>query len=53
LRPGKGRSGQHCMVKANHFIANLPDKDLHHYDVRNWCSLSLHGLGFLQPFLFL
>ncbi len=60
LRPGKGRSGQHCMVKANHFIANLPDKDLHHYDVRNWCSLSLslslslsvHGHGFLQPFLF-
>jgi hypothetical protein len=52
LRPGKGRSGQHCMVKANHFIANLPDKDLHHYDVRNWCSLSLHRLGFLQPFLF-
>ncbi len=53
LRPGKGRSGQHCMVKANHFIANLPDKDLHHYDVRNWCSLSLSlcmGVAFSSLF---
>ncbi len=33
LRPGKGRLGQRCMVKANHFLATLPDKDLHHYDV--------------------
>ncbi|XP_044950793.1 protein argonaute 1C-like [Hordeum vulgare subsp. vulgare] len=33
LRPGKGSAGTRCMVKANHFIAQLPDKDLHHYDV--------------------
>jgi len=33
LRPGKGRLGQRCMVKANHFLATLPGKDLHHYDV--------------------
>jgi hypothetical protein len=33
LRPGKGRLGQKCMVKANHFFADLPDKDLHQYDV--------------------
>ncbi len=49
LRPGKGRSGQHCMVKANHFIANLPEKDLHHYDVRNWCSLSLSLCAWVSP----
>lgn len=33
LRPGKGKYGQSCMVKANHFFAELPDKDLHQYDV--------------------
>ncbi|KAK4800022.1 hypothetical protein SAY86_025387 [Trapa natans] len=33
LRPGKGITGVKCMVKANHFFAELPDKDLHQYDV--------------------
>ncbi|VAI63851.1 unnamed protein product [Triticum turgidum subsp. durum] len=33
VRPGKGSAGTRCLVKANHFIAHLPDKDLHHYDV--------------------
>ncbi|XP_076930314.1 protein argonaute 1-like [Bidens hawaiensis] len=33
LRPGKGRVGESCIVKANHFFAELPDKDLHQYDV--------------------
>jgi len=33
LRPGKGTYGSRCIVKANHFFAELPDKDLHHYDV--------------------
>ncbi|CAM0947478.1 unnamed protein product [Alopecurus aequalis] len=33
LRPGKGSIGTRCLVKANHFIAQLPDKDLHQYDV--------------------
>ncbi|XP_066323051.1 protein argonaute 1C-like isoform X2 [Miscanthus floridulus] len=33
LRPGKGSIGTRCLVKANHFFAELPDKDLHHYDV--------------------
>ncbi|KAL5721684.1 argonaute 1B [Ranunculus cassubicifolius] len=32
-RPGKGITGIKCMVKANHFFAELPDKDLHQYDV--------------------
>ncbi|XP_072967568.1 protein argonaute 1A-like isoform X2 [Typha angustifolia] len=33
LRPGKGSFGVKCLVKANHFFAELPDKDLHQYDV--------------------
>ncbi|XP_028793138.1 protein argonaute 1-like isoform X1 [Neltuma alba] len=33
LRPGKGSYGTRCMVKANHFFAELPNKDLHQYDV--------------------
>ncbi|PSR84669.1 Protein argonaute 1B like [Actinidia chinensis var. chinensis] len=33
LRPGKGSTGIRCIVKANHFFAELPDKDLHQYDV--------------------
>ncbi|KAJ6813031.1 protein argonaute 1A-like [Iris pallida] len=33
LRPGPGRVGHRCIVKANHFFAELPDKDLHQYDV--------------------
>ncbi|XP_029122938.1 protein argonaute 10 [Elaeis guineensis] len=32
-RPGLGQAGTRCMVKANHFFAELPDKDLIHYDV--------------------
>ncbi|XP_047058856.1 protein argonaute 1D-like [Lolium rigidum] len=32
-RPGSGRLGTRCLVKANHFLAELPDKDLHQYDV--------------------
>jgi eukaryotic translation initiation factor 2C len=35
LRPGKGTYGDRCIVKANHFFAELPDKDLHQYDVRS------------------
>lgn len=30
LRPAKGSFGTRCLVKANHFIAQLPDKNLHH-----------------------
>ncbi|KAM7255757.1 hypothetical protein ACFE04_011498 [Oxalis oulophora] len=32
-RPGFGQVGTKCIVKANHFIAQLPEKDLNHYDV--------------------
>lgn len=37
MRPGKGKLGNRCIVKANHFSAELPDKDLHQYD--SWGSL--------------
>lgn len=40
LRPGKGVTGRKCIVKANHFFAELPDKDLHQYDV---CVLSFYA----------
>ncbi|XP_020259992.1 protein argonaute PNH1-like, partial [Asparagus officinalis] len=32
-RPGFGQIGTRCLVKANHFLAQLPDKDLNQYDV--------------------
>jgi hypothetical protein len=32
-RPGRGQTGTKCIVKANHFFAELPNKDLHQYDV--------------------
>ncbi|KAL5782705.1 hypothetical protein ACOSP7_007734 [Xanthoceras sorbifolium] len=32
-RPGYGQVGTRCIVKANHFFAELPDKDLNQYDV--------------------
>uniref|UniRef100_A0A7N0TFJ1 Uncharacterized protein n=1 Tax=Kalanchoe fedtschenkoi TaxID=63787 RepID=A0A7N0TFJ1_KALFE len=32
-RPGYGQAGTKCVVKANHFIAQLPNKDLIQYDV--------------------
>ncbi|GAA0149641.1 translation initiation factor [Lithospermum erythrorhizon] len=32
-RPGYGQLGTKCIVKANHFLAELPNKDLHQYDV--------------------
>ncbi|KAL7251682.1 hypothetical protein ACSBR1_013521 [Camellia fascicularis] len=32
-RPGFGQLGTKCVVKANHFFAELPDKDLNQYDV--------------------
>ncbi|KAF3774292.1 argonaute 10 protein [Nymphaea thermarum] len=32
-RPGYGQAGVKCLVKANHFFAELPQKDLNHYDV--------------------
>nr|GMD24125.1 eukaryotic translation initiation factor 2C [Ipomoea batatas] len=32
-RPGCGRFGMRCVVKANHFLVDIADRDLNHYDV--------------------
>ena len=32
-RPGYGLLGTKCMVKANHFLAEIPGSDLSHYSV--------------------
>lgn len=38
MRPGFGQLGTKCIVKANHFLADLPEKDLNQYDVRYFSS---------------
>jgi eukaryotic translation initiation factor 2C len=45
MRPGKGQSGKRCIVKANHFFAELPDKDLHHYDVTITPEVTSRGVN--------
>ncbi|XVE59482.1 hypothetical protein DITRI_Ditri05aG0049400 [Diplodiscus trichospermus] len=32
-RPGLGTVGRKCRVRANHFLVDIADNDLHHYDV--------------------
>ncbi|KAL5732173.1 argonaute 1B [Ranunculus cassubicifolius] len=32
-RPGMGTIGRKCLLKANHFLAELPDKEIYQYDV--------------------
>uniref|UniRef100_A0A5B6ZDV3 Protein argonaute N-terminal domain-containing protein n=1 Tax=Davidia involucrata TaxID=16924 RepID=A0A5B6ZDV3_DAVIN len=32
-RPGFGTVGRKCVVRANHFLVQVADNDLHHYDV--------------------
>ncbi|CAJ2667196.1 unnamed protein product [Trifolium pratense] len=45
LRPGKGSTGKRCIVKANHFIAELPKKDLHQYDVTITPEVTSRGVN--------
>ncbi|XP_073136369.1 protein argonaute 1B-like [Henckelia pumila] len=45
LRPGKGIYGARCVVKANHFFAELPDKDLHQYDVSITPEVTSRGVN--------
>ncbi|URD73428.1 hypothetical protein MUK42_25274 [Musa troglodytarum] len=45
LRPGKGSSGVKCVVKANHFLAELPDRDLHQYDVSITPEVASRGVN--------
>ncbi|KAE9586115.1 putative post-transcriptional gene silencing PAZ-Argonaute family [Lupinus albus] len=45
LRPGKGTFGHKCIVKANHFFAELPNKDLHQYDVTITPEVTSRGVN--------
>lgn len=45
LRPGHGKIGVECIVKANHFLAALPDKDLHQYDVTITPEVTSRGVN--------
>nr|ABL63484.1 argonaute 1 [Pisum sativum] len=45
LRPGKGSYGKKCVVKANHFFAELPKKDLHQYDVTITPEVTSRGVN--------
>ncbi|KAJ7970200.1 Protein argonaute [Quillaja saponaria] len=45
LRPGKGICGTKCVVKANHFFAELPNKDLHQYDVTITPEVTSRGVN--------
>ena len=39
LRPGYGKMGKKIVVRANHFLVEVADKDLHHYDVSSFPNL--------------
>lgn len=39
-RPDFGQLGTKCLVKANHFLAKIPESDISHYNVR-WKQLVL------------
>ncbi|PON71213.1 Exonuclease/helicase-like [Trema orientale] len=32
-RPSSGKLGKKCLVRANHFLVQVADSDIHHYDV--------------------
>jgi eukaryotic translation initiation factor 2C len=38
-RPGFGTVGKRCRVRANHFLVQVADQDIHHYDVRSTALL--------------
>lgn len=48
-RPGYGQVGAKCIVKANHFFAELPDKDLNQYDVSSFSFMGLISISILLP----
>jgi eukaryotic translation initiation factor 2C len=37
-RPGYGKIGSKIVVRANHFLVEVADKDLHHYDVSSFSN---------------
>lgn len=46
-RPDFGQLGTKCLVKANHFLAKIPESDISHYNVR-WKQLIVLIKRFLQ-----
>ncbi|KAM0056645.1 putative post-transcriptional gene silencing PAZ-Argonaute family [Helianthus debilis subsp. tardiflorus] len=45
LRPGLGSKGTRCIVKANHFFAEMSRKDLHQYDVTITPEVTSRGVN--------
>ncbi|KAI3940043.1 hypothetical protein MKW92_050333 [Papaver armeniacum] len=44
-RPGFGIQGVKCVVRANHFLVQLADKDLHHYDISITPEVTSRGVN--------
>ncbi|KAK1270095.1 Protein argonaute MEL1 [Acorus gramineus] len=44
-RPGFGTFGTKCLVRANHFLVQLSDKDLHHYNVAITPEVASKGIN--------
>lgn len=42
-RPGYGQLGKKCVVKANHFLADISVSDLSHYNVSNLVEQQNHA----------
>ncbi|KAL5732174.1 argonaute 1B [Ranunculus cassubicifolius] len=44
-RPGMGTIGRKCLLKANHFLAELPDKEIYQYDVSITPEVTSRGVN--------
>ncbi|CAH8321829.1 unnamed protein product [Eruca vesicaria subsp. sativa] len=45
VRHGRGQFGRKCIVKANHFAVEFPDKDVFHYDVTITPEVTSRGVN--------
>ncbi|XP_031261888.1 protein argonaute MEL1-like [Pistacia vera] len=44
-RPGYGTFGARCVIRANHFLVELEDRDLYHYDVSITPEVTSRGVN--------
>ncbi|XP_073265971.1 protein argonaute MEL1 [Populus alba] len=44
-RPDHGTVGSRCLIRANHFLVELADRDLHHYDVSITPEVASRGVN--------
>ncbi|KAI4300386.1 hypothetical protein L6164_033771 [Bauhinia variegata] len=44
-RPGYGSAGNRCVIHANHFVVELADRELYHYDVSIAPEVTSRGLN--------